>query len=261
MKYFARIRYVGSDFCGFQVQKKGRTVQGVLQEALGMLFGCPCSVTGCSRTDSGVHAEGFCLTFEPQAIDAPRIPPEAIPRAILQFLPHDLGVIDVKIAPPGFHPRYDAIGKEYRYRMRYGAVPDPFLFGRVWQLPYRLSEEGFDSMRAAAAHYVGEHDFTAFMCTDSDMENCVRIVHDAYVEMVGDEVVFSVCANGFLYNMVRIMVGTLFEIGVGRRDISSIDRALLGRERLLAGMTAPPEGLYLHRVFYPEHIQKQLFCD
>ena len=124
-----------------------------------------------------------------------------------------------------------------------------------------LSEEGFDSMRAAAAHYVGEHDFTAFMCTDSDMENCVRIVHDAYVEMVGDEVVFSVCANGFLYNMVRIMVGTLFEIGVGRLDISSIDRALLGRERLLAGMTAPPEGLYLHRVFYPEHIQKQLFCD
>ena len=259
MRYFARIRYLGSEFCGFQVQKKGRTVQGVLQDALAMLFGCPCSVTGCSRTDSGVHAECFCLTFEPQSEDAPLIPPDAIPRAILQYLPHDLGMIDARLAPENFHPRYDAVGKEYRYRMRYGAVPDPFLFDRVWQLPYRLSDEGLARMQTAAKNYIGEHDFTAFMCTDSDMENCVRTVHDASVETVGDEVVFSVSANGFLYNMVRIMAGTLFEIGAGRRDVESIDRALEGRDRLLAGMTAPPEGLYLHRVFYPEHIQKQLF--
>lgn len=259
MRYFAQIRYVGTDFCGFQVQKKGRTVQGVLQDALSMLFGCPCPVTGCSRTDSGVHAEGFCLTFEPQSPDAPYIPPEAIPRAILQFLPHDLSLIEARPAPEGFHPRYDAKGKEYRYRMRYGAVPDPFLFGRVWQIPYRLHEDGFANMQAAAQLYIGEHDFTAFMCTDSDMENCVRTVHDAYVTRVGDEVVFSVSANGFLYNMVRIMVGTLFEIGAGRRDAESIRFALSGRDRLLAGMTAPPDGLYLHRVFYPEHLQKQLF--
>lgn len=259
MRYFARIRYIGTDFCGFQVQKKGRTVQGVLQDALAMLYGCPCSVTGCSRTDSGVHAEEFCLTFEPASIDAPRIPPEAIPRAILQYLPHDLAMIDARIAPEDFHPRYDAQGKEYRYRMRYGAVPDPFLFARVWQLPYRLSDKGFSDMQTAARLYIGEHDFTAFMCTDSDMENCVRTVHDAYVAKTGDEVVFSVSANGFLYNMVRIMVGTLFEIGAGRRDVGCIERALVGKDRLLAGMTAPPDGLYLHRVFYPDHIQKQLF--
>lgn len=116
-------------------------------------------------------------------------------------------------------------------------------------------------MQAAARLYIGEHDFTAFMCTESDMENRVRTVHDAYVERVGDEVVFSVSANGFLYNMVRIMVGTLFEIGAGRRDVQSIERALSGLDRLLAGMTAPPDGLYLHRVFYPEHLQKQLFDD
>ena len=261
MRYFARIRYVGTDFCGFQVQKTGRTVQGVLQDALAMLFGCPCSVTGCSRTDSGVHAEGFCLTFEPQSADAPKIPPEAIPRAILQFLPHDLGMIDAVIAPDDFHPRYDAMGKEYRYRMRYGAIPDPFLFGRVWQIPYRLSEAGLAAMKDGVRRYIGEHDFTSFMCTDSDMENCVRTVHDAYVEQVGDEIVFSVSANGFLYNMVRIMAGTLFEIGAGRRMPESIDRALAGGDRLLAGMTAPPEGLYLHRVFYPDHLQKSLFCD
>lgn len=261
MRYFARIRYVGSGFCGFQVQKVGRTVQGVLQDALSLLFGCPCSVTGCSRTDSGVHAEGFCLTFEPQSPDAPRIPPEAIPRALLQFLPHDLGVSDVRVAPPGFHPRYDAVGKEYRYRMRYGAVPDPFLYGRVWQIPYRLTSEGLGAMKEAARRYIGEHDFTSFMCTESDMENRVRTVHDAYIEAVGEEVVFSVSANGFLYNMVRIMVGTLFEIGALRREPGSVDRALAGGDRLLAGMTAPPEGLYLHRVFYPEHLRKTLFDD
>lgn len=261
MRYFARIRYVGSDFCGFQVQKKGRTVQGTLQDALAMLFGCPCSVTGCSRTDSGVHAESFCLTFEPQSPDAPLIPPEAIPRAILQFLPRDLGVIDARIAPPDFHPRYDAKGKEYRYRMRYGAIPDPFLFGRVWQIPYRLTDVGLSAMKDAARRYIGEHDFTSFMCTESEMENCVRTVHDAYVEQVDDEIVFSVSANGFLYNMVRIMAGTLFEIGALRREPGSIDKALVGRDRLLAGMTAPPEGLYLHRVFYPDHLQKSLFGD
>ena len=261
MKYLLTIRYVGTEFFGFQVQPNVRTVQGVLTKACEVLFGAPCAVSGCSRTDSGVHAECFCLTFEPQAADAPFIPPEALPRAILQFLPHDLGMIDATVAPADFHPRYDAIGKEYRYRIRYGAIPDPFLFGRVWQLPYRLSEDGFADMQKAAGHYIGEHDFTAFMCTDSEMENCVRTVHDAYVKREGDEVVFSVSANGFLYNMVRIMVGTLFEIGAGRRDVASIDKALLGRDRLLAGMTAPPDGLYLHRVFYPDHLQKQLFVD
>lgn len=252
MRYFARIRYVGTDFCGFQVQKNGRTVQGVLNEATERLFGCPCRITGCSRTDSGVHAEDFCLTVEPESPSAPPIPPAVLPAAILPYLPHDVSFVFATKAPDGFHPRYDTVGKEYRYRIRYGGMPDPFRYGRVWQQPHALSDEGLARMREAAPRFLGQHDFTAFMCGASDIEDRVRTVTALTLGRDGDEVVLSVAADGFLYNMVRIMTGTLFEIGLGVRRPESITEAIASRERANAGMTAPPDGLYLHRVFYPE---------
>ena len=258
MIYLSRIRYVGTEFCGFQVQKNGRTVQGDLGAAAEKLFGCPCTVTGCSRTDSGVHAEEFFLTLEPTDKNAPKIPPAALPAAILQFLPPDLSLNFAVEAPAGFHPRFDALGKEYHYRIRYGGVPDPFRVGLVWQLPYTLTDEGLDAMKAAATHFLGAHDFTSFMCPATTIEDHVRTVTKMTVERVGDEVVIAVAANGFLYNMVRIMTGTLFEIGAGRRSIDSIDAAFLGRDRVLGGMTAPPDGLYLPRVFYSKKLETLL---
>lgn len=259
MRYFAKIRYDGAGFQGFQVQKIGRTVQGELNRATEALFGCPCAITGCSRTDSGVHAEEFCLTIEPENKEHPAVPPKALPRAILPYLPRDLSLTYATVAPDGFHARYDADGKEYWYRMRFGGVPDPFLAGRVWQLPHPLSDVGFARMQEAAACFVGYHDFTAFMCTDSTMENCCRTVRAASVVREGDNVVFRVEADGFLYNMVRIMTGTLYEVGKGRRTVDSILRAMEACDRTLAGMTAPPDGLYLHHVVYPAHLEKILF--
>ena len=254
MRYFARIRYVGTDFCGFQVQKNGRTVQGVLNEATERLFGCPCLITGCSRTDSGVHAEEFCLTVEPTGENAPPIPPSALPAAILPHLPHDVSLYYAKEAPEGFHARYDTVGKEYHYRIRYGGLPDPFRYGRVWQLPYPLPDAGLLRMQEAAPLFLGKHDFSAFMCGASDIEDRVRTVERISVDREGDEVVLTVAADGFLYNMVRIITGTLFEIGLGVRSAGSIPGALASGVRADAGMTAPPDGLYLARVLYPAPI-------
>ncbi len=261
MRYLARIRYDGARFCGFQVQKNGRTVQGDLHKATEKLFGCPCLITGCSRTDSGVHAEEFYLTIEPTAKGAPAVPPSALPLAILQYLPSDLSLNFAIEAPEGFHPRYDALGKEYRYRMRYACLPDPFLSARVWQMPYRLTEEGFSQMQEAAAHFIGAHDFTSFMCAESEIEDRVRTVSSLYLTREGNDVTLSVTANGFLYNMVRIITGTLFEIGAGRRRAASIPATIAGRDRTLAGMTAPPDGLYLHRVIYPKNLEILLGKD
>ncbi len=257
MRYLARIAYLGENFCGFQVQKTVRTVQGVLNAATEALFGSACRITGCSRTDSGVHAKEFYLTIEPISADAAVIPPSALPRAIVPYLPGDLSLLAAIEAPRGFHPRHDALGKEYRYRMRFSAIADPFRRGRVWQVPYPLSEEGLLRMQEAAPLLVGKHDFTAFMCADADIEDRVRHIKSLRVFREEDEVVISVTADGFLYNMVRIITGTLFEIGRGTRDADSISAALSTCLRKDAGMTAPPEGLYLHRVFYKDEILKQ----
>lgn len=254
MRYFARIRYVGTDFCGFQVQKNSRTVQGTLNAATEKLFGCPCMITGCSRTDSGVHAEEFCLTITPTEASARAIPPHALPAAILPYLPPDVSLYYASEAPEGFHPRHDALGKEYRYRIRYGALPDPFLAGRVWQVPYRLSDSDFSRMQAAAPHFIGKHDFTAFMCTAADVTDCVRTIQALTLSREGNNVTVSVTADGFLYNMVRIITGTLFEIGRGNRTVESVSEAIRSKSRPLAGMTAPPDGLYLHKVFYPDEL-------
>ena len=250
MRYFAKIRYDGASFCGYQAQKNGRTVQGELNRATEQLFGCPCAITGCSRTDSGVHAEEFCLTVEPLSQDHAAVPPSALPRAILPYLPRDISVTYATVAPEGFHARYDAAGKEYWYRMRFGGLPDPFLVGRAWQLPCPLSSEGLERMKEGAARYIGYRDFTAFMCTESPMENCHRTVRAASVVSEGEYVIFRVEADGFLYNMVRIMVGTLAAVAAGRMTPDDVSHALQARDRTLAGSTAPACGLYLDHVYY-----------
>ena len=160
MKYFAKIKYVGTDFCGFQVQPDKRTVQGELCASLEATLGVPVKVTGCSRTDSGVHANEFCIT-----VDAPgaTVPPERLPIAAVRFLPQDISIFYAKECDNDFHPRYDAKGKEYLYRIKNSKVPDPFEFARSWFLPRIISDEGLERMRLAAKELIGEFDFSAFM--------------------------------------------------------------------------------------------------
>ncbi len=261
MIYFAVLRYVGTAFCGFQVQRGRRTVQGVLNEAAASLFGCPCLITGCSRTDSGVHAERFCLTLEPTEETAARVPPAALPRAILPYLPPDVSLTFAAQAPGGFHARYAVLKKEYRYRLRFGGMPDPFLVGRVWQQPYPLGEAAYQRMCEVTPHFVGKHDFSAFMCTDAKVTDTVREIFSLTLTREGNEACLSVSGNGFLYNMVRIIAGTLFEVAMGKRSAEEIPAILKSRDRCRAGMTAPPDGLYLHDVIYKPPFQKLLFGE
>ncbi len=247
MKYFAKIKYLGAGFHGFQVQPGLRTVQGTLCEALAAALGVPCKVTGCSRTDAGVHANEFCLTVEAEGAT---VPPDKLPVAVSRFLPEDLSLFWAKECDESFHPRYDVVGKEYLYRIINSRIYDPFEYGRAWFLPRPIGERELALMRQAAAHFVGKFDFSAFMSEGSDTDDTVRRVEYLEIEKKGELIEIRVCADGFLYNMVRIIVGTLTEVAFGRISPDAIPDIIASADRSLAGMTAPPEGLYLNKVIY-----------
>ena len=247
MKYFAKIKYLGTNFHGFQVQPEKRTVQGELCAAMDAVFGVPCRVTGCSRTDGGVHANEFCLTVEN---DGGSVPADKLPLAIARFLPEDICLFYAKECDSDFHPRYDAKGKEYLYRILNAKVQDPFETNRAWFLPRLISDEGIERMRTAASYIIGEHDFSAFMAAGSDTQDTVRNVDYISIEKDGDIISLKIHANGFLYNMVRIITGTLAEVAFGRFEPKYIKDIIDSKDRALAGMTAPACGLYLNRVDY-----------
>ena len=247
MKYFAKINYLGTAFHGFQVQPGLRTVQGELCSALEKAFGVVCRVTGCSRTDAGVHANEFCIKIEN---DGGTIPPDKLPVAVARFLPQDISLYYAEECKDDFHPRYDVISKEYLYRIRNRCVFDPFDFGRAWFIPRSIDENAISVMKEASKHMVGKHDFCAFMSEGSDVDDTVRTVFYIDIQKNGDLIEIKVCADGFLYNMVRIIVGTLIEVAFGRFSPYDIKNIIESRDRTKAGMTAPPEGLYLNRVTY-----------
>ena len=247
MKYFAKIKYLGTAFHGFQVQPGLRTVQRELNDALNMAFGLPCKVTGCSRTDAGVHANEFCFTVE---CDGGTIPPDKLPVAVARFLPEDISLFYAKECDEAFHPRYDVKEKEYLYRILNTRVADPFEHGRSWFLPREIKDDGLLLMQKAAKHFVGKYDFSAFMAEGSDVEDTVRNVTDLSVIRNGNMIEVRISADGFLYNMVRIIVGTLTEVAFGRILPDEIPEIIESRNRSHAGMTAPAEGLYLNRVMY-----------
>ena len=247
MKYFAKIKYLGTEFHGFQVQPGERTVQGVLCEALPLALGHPCKVTGCSRTDAGVHANEFAVLIE---CDGATVPPNKLPVAVARFMPPDLSLFWATEAPEGFHPRYDATGKEYLYRIRNLKVYDPFDYGRVWFLPREIDQSAIDRMQAAALHIIGKHDFASFMSEGSDIVDTIREVKYLKIDKIADAIEIRVAADGFLYNMVRIIVGTLINVAYGRTSPDQIADIILSKDRSMAGMTAPAEGLYLNHVFY-----------
>ncbi len=247
MKYFAKINYLGTNFHGFQVQPGLRTVQGELCRALDEAFGVPCKVTGCSRTDAGVHANEFCLTVENEG---GTIPPEKLPVAVSRFLPSDISLYFAKRCEDSFHPRYDVKSKEYLYRIRNRKIFDPFDFGRVWFFPQNIDAGGIARMNEAAKYIVGTHDFSAFMSEGSDVVDTVRTVYSLSVTKLDDVIEVRISADGFLYNMVRIIVGTLIDVALERLTPAYVSDIIISKDRKNAGMTAPAEGLYLNRVVY-----------
>ena len=254
MKILLKIAYLGTAYFGYQVQPTGVTVQQKLNEAASAVFGFECDIVGCSRTDSGVHARAFHATVSKKGTGAleTTIPPARIPRALNVHLPSDISVLEATPVSDEFHARYDVHSKEYEYLIYNGAERDPFLEGRTWHIPKRFDDDAVLAMNKAAMAFVGTHDFTALRDGDPDEKDPVRHVFSASVKKEGDIISFRVCADGFLYHMVRVMTGTLVEVGKGKLTPKDVAEGIEARARARFGATAPASGLYLDRVLYRE---------
>ena len=253
-KILLTVSYVGTSYCGYQVQPNGVTVQEMLNKAALALFGYPCDIVGCSRTDSGVHARGFCAAVSKKGEGSlpTSIPPERVARAMNAHLPDDIAVLSSRAVPIDFHPRYDVVSKEYEYLIYNGRERDPFLRDRAWHIPTPIDGEALAAMQRAASGFVGTHDFSALRAVGADTElgDATRTVFDARVERKGDMIAFRVRADGFLYHMVRIMAGTLIAVASGHIKAEDIPAVIESRDRRRAGVTAPACGLYLDTVYY-----------
>ncbi len=252
MKLFLKLKYLGTDFCGYQIQNDKRTVQGELNRAAKELFSFDCDITGCSRTDSGVHANMFCVTVAEKGKNNINtdIDISKLPRAFTAHLPNDISVYDAEWVESDFHPRYNVKYKEYVYKICNSTIRDPFCEGRALHISKKIDDDAIKRMNEAASHFIGKQDFRAFMAQGSAVESTIREVFYADVTRDGDMILFRVAADGFLYNMVRIMAGTLISVAQGKISPDDIDGIIKSGCRENAGMTAAAHGLYLNRVVY-----------
>lgn len=250
-KVLLTVAYNGRAYHGYQLQDELPTVSLMLNRAVCAAFSVECNVTGCSRTDAGVHALGFCACVEPKnQEDEITVPIDKIPIAVNIKLPPDISVLEAREVSLDFHPRYDAVKKEYVYKIHASRVKNPFYEGLALEYGREISDTSLTKMQSAAQHFVGTHHFDAFMAQGSQIENTERTVFEAKVERNGDLVEFTVSANGFLYNMVRIMVGTLLRVESGKIAPEEIPAIINSRDRERAGFTAKPDGLYLKKIYY-----------
>jgi len=246
------IEYDGTHFSGWQRQPGKRTVQGELERALSELCRSQIKLNGTSRTDAGVHALGQRASFTASF----GIPVERIPAAANNILmgnrlagTGDVRIISAETVPPEFHARFSARGKKYVYRIRCAEKPDVFLRNYRYQITKKLD---INAMREAAMHIEGTHDFRCFQAAGGEeKESTVRTIYRIDICEEGEnEIALEVCGDGFLYNMVRIITGTLVETGLGKRKPHTLADIIAGRSRQSAGHTAPPQGLYLAEVYY-----------
>lgn len=239
------VAYDGTNYHGWQVQNNGITIESELNRCLSALFGERIQVIGASRTDAGVHALGNVAVFDTES----RMPAEKMSYALNQRLPEDIRIQRSEEVALTWHPRKCESRKTYEYRIYRGEFPMPVR--RLYSY-FTYHALNVDDVRRAARILEGEHDFRSFCRTGSQAESTVRTIYSAEVEEQGEELVIRVCGNGFLYNMVRIIVGTLMEVGQGKRrpeDVAAVLRAL---DRSAAGPTAPAHGLTLVRYEFPE---------
>jgi len=246
------ISYDGAGFAGFQCQPGLRTVQGVLEEALETVTGRKIKVTGAGRTDSGVHALGQVVSFDPP--DGKVLDRHTLMRSLNALAGPDIVVSEVRTAPAGFDARHSAVAREYRYRIVPGPAPPLFLRGCSWWVKSRLDVA---SMREAACSLVGQHDFGSFCVAASGRgRSTIRDIEFLEIESdreMGEHVlVVKIVGRSFLHSMVRVIVGSLVEVGQGKRPVSWMSSVLEARDRAAAGPTAPPEGLVMWHVSYPE---------
>ena len=237
------IAYDGTNYCGWQIQPNGITIEEVINKALQKLTGEPILVIGASRTDSGVHAMGNVAVFDTET----SIPPERIAMALNQRLPEDIVIVKSEEVPLDFHPRYCDCSKTYEYHIINTRIPIPTKRLTNYFVSYNLN---FDHMRQAASYLVGEHDFVSFCNVRTDVENTVRTITALDIIENGNEITIRIMGNGFLYNMVRIIVGTLIRVGRGFYTPEKVKEILEAKDRKAAGVTAPAHGLMLMEIKY-----------
>lgn len=237
------LEYDGTNYYGWQKQRGFRTVQGELEEVISIVTKEQCDVTGSSRTDAGVHAKGFVANFKTNA----KIPPNKFREALNVKLPDDIVVIKSELVNEEFHARYNAKGKTYEYYILNSEAPSALMRNQVYYYKYDLDIE---AMEEAAKQFVGTHDFAAFKTQGSSVKGTIRTIYDVKVEKTEKIIKISVSGDGFLYNMVRIMVGTLINVGRGKTDKDSIIDIINKKDRKLAGDCVPAKGLLLKEVYY-----------
>ena len=240
----ATIEYDGTDFCGWQLQAEGRTVQGVLEEAILRVTGTPTRLHGAGRTDAGVHAEGQTAHFDTDS----HLAPEQMLKAINHYLPRDICLVGLRQAPADFHARFSATSKLYRYQVLCSAVRRP-LRERFYLREGRALD--LQVLQECAALVEGEHDFASFVSERDESRNTRRHILRSEWVKCADELHYLIEGDGFLYNMVRALVGTMLEVGRGKRTRQEFADILKQQDRSAAGVTAPPQGLTLVQVNYP----------
>jgi len=243
------LAYDGRAYHGWQIQQNADTVQARLQDALAQVFGSAPPIKGCSRTDTGVHARMFCVSFSTDG----KIPCERLIPALNVKLPRDIAVTACREAPEGFHARYDCMGKRYSYEIWNSPIKNPFLDRLATRWPYPLDA---GSMKANGLPLLGTHDCSALCAAGSSIDprdpdaDTVRTITHFDVKREGEMIKITVAADGFLYNMVRIIAGTLLDMEAGRIPPGTMADIIASGDRGRAGHTAPPDGLYLDEVFY-----------
>lgn len=240
---FLEICFNGSFYHGWQIQPNAKTVQQTLKDAVERITGESVNLIGCSRTDADVHANSFCCNFRTQS----GIAPQKFSDALNSVLPENIAVKQSKQVHDNFHARYDCLKKTYVYKILNSRTRNPFMTNLCYLYSYHIDD---NLLNMQSKDYIGKHDFTSFCASGSSAESKIRTIYDFKVERNNDEVFFTVEGDGFLYNMVRIMVGTLLEINNGKIERDTIKQIILEKKREKAGITVPGHGLYLDKVFY-----------
>ena len=239
------LKYDGSDYHGWQVQKNARTVEQTIEEAAARVVGHPVHLTGCGRTDAGVHARVYVANFRTDS----RIPVDRLPYALNTHLPQDILIYDAREVHESFNAIGSCVRKEYTYQIYNSRMRDPFYVNRAWFYPKYLDE---NIMRRAAEQFVGTHDFAAVRSVGTDVKSTVRTVHHFEVERQGELIFCRICANGFLYNMARAMTGTVVYAAEGKIAPDEIGAILERGDRTAAGPTVPPGGLFMTQLWYDD---------
>ncbi|WP_224984940.1 tRNA pseudouridine(38-40) synthase TruA [Geomonas agri] len=238
------IEYDGTAYAGWQVQPNGLTIQEVMEKALAKMLGEHTTLHASGRTDAGVHARGMVACFKTERT----MPLRAFREGLNSLLPNDIAVRDAVEVPLDFHPRFNAQAKHYRYTMLLDDLRSPLVRHTAWRVKGKLNIE---AMREACKLFAGEHDFAAFRGANCAAKTTVRRIYSMELVQEGRLLHLDINGSGFLKNMVRIITGTLIDVGQGRLSAADVARLLKGGDRQNAGMTVPPQGLCLMQVFYP----------